>query len=74
MLSTAPSAASPVDLAREVDEVRSMRDQMSAQLFECVSLEDRKRVARGVLLADRYLAQLEEAQRSQWERRSDGPR
>ena len=69
MLSTAPSGASPVELAQELDEVRSMRAQMSAQLFECVTLEDRKRLARGVLLADRYLAQLEEAQRSQWERR-----
>jgi len=69
VLSTAPSGASPVELAQELDEVRSMRAQMSAQLFECVTLEDRKRLARGVLLADRYLAQLEEAQRSQWERR-----
>jgi hypothetical protein len=72
MLSTAPSAASPVELAQELDGVRSMRATMFKDLFTAARLDDRKRLARGILLADRYLAQLEEAQRSQWERRSDG--
>jgi len=70
VLTTTPSAASPVDLAREVDEVRREIAALTARRVATTDLVDRVDIIHGLQLAARRLATLEDQAVNNWERRA----
>jgi hypothetical protein len=70
VLSTAPSGASPVELARALDEVRREIDTLTARRAVATDLEERVDIIHALQMAGRRLVALEEQQAvNNWERR-----